>query len=54
MAFVPGYKHDVFVSYAPVDDQPHPGIDEGWVTTLLKGLKIELDQRLGCVDACSL
>ena len=35
MAFVPNYKHDIFVSYAHVDDEPFPGADKGWVTTLL-------------------
>lgn len=39
-AFVPGFKHDVFISYARADDQTTDG-SNGWVTTL----KLEL-QRL--------
>lgn len=53
MAFVPHHKHDVFVSYAHVDDQPLPGAEDGWVTTLVKGLKTRLAQRLGRSDAYS-
>jgi hypothetical protein len=54
MAFVPGYEHDIFVSYAHVDDQPDPGADEGWVTTLVKGLRSRLAQILGRSEAFSL
>ena len=34
-AFVPGYQHDIFVSYAHVDDQTYPGVDTVWVATLI-------------------
>jgi hypothetical protein len=54
MVFVPGYKHDIFVSYAHVDDQLVPGADEGWVTGLVKWLDIGLSQKLGRKDAFSL
>ncbi len=37
----------IFVSYARADDQPSPGADEGWVTTLVKKLKTLLVQKLG-------
>ena len=30
MAYVPGYKNDIFVSYAHVDDIPLAGIAKGW------------------------
>ena len=43
MAFVPQYTYDIFVSYAHVDDLPEPATQEGWVTTLVQGLK----KRLG-------
>ncbi len=46
-AFVPGYTHDIFVSYAHIDDKPPVGLDQGWVTTLVKGLKNTFAQRLG-------
>jgi hypothetical protein len=59
MAFIPGYEHDVFVSYAHVDDRPF--IDaaagqersSGWVSTLVRHLKNELAQKVGRSDAVS-
>ena len=53
-AFIPGFKHDIFVSYAHIDDEPLAGSDEGWVTTLVRKLKTRLAQRLGRSDAYSL
>jgi predicted MPP superfamily phosphohydrolase len=47
-------QHDIFVSYAHVDNEPLPGADKGWVTTLINGLKIFLGQKLGRADAYSL
>jgi hypothetical protein len=47
MAFVPGYDNDIFVSYAHVDNVPLPGAVEGWVSTLMRGLKTRLAQLLG-------
>ncbi|MEW5804520.1 MAG: toll/interleukin-1 receptor domain-containing protein [bacterium] len=52
--FVPGYEHDIFISYAHVDDEPIPGAEEGWVSTLVGGLKTLLAQRLGRSDTFSL
>lgn len=52
--YVPNCKHDIFVSYAHVDDEPLAGADKGWVTTLINGLKIILGQKLGRSDAFSL
>jgi hypothetical protein len=46
MAFVPGYDNDIFVSYAHVDNVPLPGAEEGWVSTLMSGLKTRLAQLL--------
>jgi hypothetical protein len=54
MAFVPEFKNDVFVSYAHVDDEPMPGAKEGWVTTLIKGLRTGLSQKLGRSDVFEL
>jgi hypothetical protein len=54
MAFVPGCEHDIFVSYAHVDDLPFPGTEKGWVTTLVETLRILLAQKLGRRDAYSL
>jgi hypothetical protein len=52
--FVPGYHYDIAVSYASVDDQPIYGAEEGWLTSLIKALKIQLAQKLGSAEAFSL
>jgi hypothetical protein len=44
MAYVPGYQHDIFVSYAHADDQP-------WISRLVDRLKVVLKQRLGIEPA---
>src|SRR5208283_4718284 len=54
MSYVPNYKNDIFVSYARVDDNPFPGVQTGWVTTLINSIQIRLAQRLGRSDAYSL
>ena len=54
MAFIPGYNHDIFVSYAHVDNDPFGREQpEGWVATLVRLLKKLLDQRFGRPDHCS-
>jgi hypothetical protein len=40
MAYVPGYEHDVFISYAHGDDR-------AWISHLINRLKDELGRRLG-------
>ena len=50
MAYVPGCKHDIFVSYASVDNQHQPG----WVTELVRALRIQLDALLGRTGACDI
>jgi len=52
--YVPNYKHDIFVSYAHVDNEPLAGAENGWVTTLINGLKILLTKKLGRPDSFSL
>jgi hypothetical protein len=49
MAFVQGYQHDVFISYACVDDASIIPNDEEtrWVSALVRTLTIRIDQRLG-------
>jgi hypothetical protein len=44
MAYVPTYEHDIFVSYAHVDDEPIGGAEEGWVTCLVNNLDSLLAQ----------
>ncbi len=53
-AFVPNYQNDIFVSYAHVDNIPLPGSQDGWVSTLIDGLRIKLGQKLGRSDLFSL
>jgi TIR domain len=45
---------DVFVSYAHVDNDPDPGVPEGWVTTLVNVLRKRLAQRLGRAESFQL
>lgn len=54
MAFVTQYQYDIFVSYAHVDDQPLPGAEEGWVSTLVTGVRTLLAKELGQSDAFEL
>lgn len=42
--------HDIFVSYARLDDQPLPGVEIGWVTNLVRGLRIQLARQMGRAD----
>ena len=59
MAYIPGYEHDIFVSYAHVDDQPFleaaPGREgsAGWVSNLVRLLKDELARKIGRPDGFS-
>src|ERR1700742_944533 len=48
MAFVQGYKHDVFISYAHADNVALSGTDvkEGWVTTFASNLNKLLSRKL--------
>ena len=58
MSFIPGYEHDVFISYAHVDDRPFiasAGLESspGWVSTLVHHLKNEIAQKIGRSDTVS-
>lgn len=46
-AYASAYKHDVFVSYAHLDDARMEGVERGWVTTLVNNLRVRLAQKLG-------
>lgn len=50
----PTFKHDIFVSYAHVDDMPPVGEQLGWVSIFLQSLKIELARKLGRQESFSL
>jgi TIR domain len=45
MAYLPGFEHDIFISYSHVDDQ------DGWVEVFQKQLEMALSRRLGRMDA---
>jgi hypothetical protein len=45
MAFVPSFRHDVFVSYAHADDEPSAGAARGFVSQLVNDLQIELARK---------
>jgi len=47
MPYVSGFEHDLFVSYAHIDDEPDVGQRHGWVTTLKDNLRTRIDRRLG-------
>jgi TIR domain len=49
-SYVPSYEHDIFISYAHIDNEPLFGAQEGWVTTLVNNLKNLLGVKLGCVE----
>jgi TIR domain len=46
MAYVTGYQHDIFVSYAHIDNEPL-GTERGWITNFVAYLKNLLDKGLG-------
>lgn len=52
--YVGDYDHDIFVSYAHVDDEPFRHGENGWVTTLIDGLRKRLAQKLGTRDGFEL
>src|SRR4051795_2780925 len=52
MAWAPGFEHDVFISYASVDDltaDPDPG--RGWVSQFHRHLDIALSKKAGRLNA---
>ncbi|MEK7990639.1 MAG: toll/interleukin-1 receptor domain-containing protein [Thiotrichaceae bacterium] len=53
-SFVDDYQYDIFVSYAHVDNDPLPGAEQGWISTLINGLRNHLGQKLGRADAYQL
>ena len=50
MAYVPGWEHDVFLSYAHLDNVPITPGEMGWADELAEKLQTELKQRLGTKD----
>ena len=50
MAYVKGFEHDIFISYARMDDLPPPGKEKGWVSWLFDYLEFSLSRRLGDIE----
>lgn len=46
MAFVPGCEHDVFVSYAHIDNEPLSGAPQGWVSTFVRDVESVVRRKL--------
>jgi hypothetical protein len=47
MAYLDGFEHDVFVSYAHIDNQPDREGERGWVESFERALKLRLLKRFG-------
>ena len=47
MAFVPQFKHDIFVSYAHADNQPRVAGESGWIDDFHSALQYQLGRRMG-------
>jgi hypothetical protein len=50
MAYVPGCKNDIFVSYAHVDNIALSATSKGWVETFIDNLSTKLAQKIGRTD----
>ena len=54
MAYLSGYEHDIFISYAHVDNLTIPPEEQGWVSRLHEYLEIRLSQRIGRVGVVNI
>jgi len=54
MAYLPRFDEDIFISYAHVDDATVSDAGQGWVTEVIRCLKVELARKLGRSDAYAL
>jgi hypothetical protein len=43
-------EHNIFISYAWVDNEVYPGGEKGWVSTFVDGLRVHLARELGRRD----
>lgn len=53
MTYVPGFEHDIFISYAHVDNTPVEE-EEGWVTKLHSSLLALIPQKIGRAEGFSI
>jgi hypothetical protein len=54
MAYIPGFEHDIFISYAHLDDIPLEEEQEGWVTKLQVSLMALIPQKIGRAEGFSI
>lgn len=54
MVYVPDFAHDVFVSYAHVDNEPLGDLNHGWVSLLVQNVRKVIDQKLGRKGSCDI
>jgi len=54
MAYVPGFDHDIFISYAHVDNDPLEEEEDGWVTKLHTSLMTLIPQKIGRAEDLSI
>lgn len=54
MAYVPGFEHDIFISYAHVDNAPLEEEQDGWVTKLHASLMTLIPQKIGRAEDFSI
>lgn len=47
MALIPGYEHDIFISYAHLDNATFPGQGDGWIKQFYENLNLMLAKRFG-------
>ena len=47
---MPAERHHLFVSYASINNDPMPGVKDGWVTELVRGVRRILENQLGRRD----
>lgn len=50
MGYLPGFQHDIFISYAHVDNVA-PDEEPGWVTHFREHLDVQLSKRVGRIGA---
>jgi hypothetical protein len=54
MAYIPGYEHDLFISYARVDNMTPSKSERGWIDGFLDILRVQLGKHIGRFDAVRL
>jgi len=50
MAYIPGFEHDIFISYAHVDNLTASQKEDGWVDKFHKRLEVRLAKKFGRME----